>query len=286
MKDEGAQQHYIGAEDAGEAERLVAQESGAQDELRAALALHLPPEQARVLELGCGNGVFTQALLTALPDATITAIDTDERLLADARVRLAQATSAGRITFARADATRLPYPARSFDLVACRFLLMHQADPLIVVGEMFRVAAIGGVALAIEPDWGARALYPDGEAQLALLDLASRAHPYGFPDLLLGRKLYALLRAVGFADMRVRATAFCETAADRPAISEDEEQPSTGPARLLEQGRSLLRSSGVADDATLDALIARLEAIHRHPEYFSAGMDFAVSARKPAPTVP
>lgn len=277
---------YIGARDPQEAERLAAQEAGGLAELCATLALHPVPADAHVLELGCGVGVFTRALLAALPAATITATDIDDTLLARARADLADTAHAGRVTFARADAANLPYPARRFDLVACRCLLMHQADPLLVVAEMFRVAAVGGAALAIEPDWGARALYPDPEALADLLDLAKRARPFGFPDLQLGRKLFALFRAAGFVRVRIHPAAFSETADDTgvPSDAGGGATP-TGPARLVEQGRALLRRAG-ADDARLDALITRLESIPRHPEYFSAGLDFAAAGVKPAPTWP
>jgi SAM-dependent methyltransferase len=277
-------QPYIGTEDTGEPARLEAQAAGVREELRAALALHPVPAGTRVLELGCGGGVFTRALAAALPDAAILATDRDERLLAHARRALAKEVAAGRVRFERADAATLPYPAQSFDLAACRCLLMHQADPLVVVAEMFRALEVGGVALALEPDWGARALYPDSKALAALLDLAQRARSYGFPDLLLGRTLYALFRAAGFAAVHIAASSFVETAGDRAADAERESDV-TGPARLLAQGRMLLRSAGLADDATLDALIARLEAAPRHPEYFSAGLDFAAVGRKPAPSL-
>lgn len=291
-----ASQPYIGSTDSGEAERLAAQESGALDELRAALAFHMLVPHARVLELGCGSGVFTRALLTALPDATITAIDRDDVLLSHARQRLAADVQRGRVTFARADAANLPYPARSFDLVACRCLLMHQPDPLLIVAEMYRMASVGGLVLASEPDWGARALYPDGEALAELLDLARRARPFGFPDLLLGRKLYALLRAAGFVQIRLHATAFSETADDhalqQTRLSHDSHDShgaapeQTGPARLLAQGRALIHSAGIADDAVIDALITRLDAIQRHPEYCSAGLDLTAVAVKPAVNIP
>lgn len=271
---------YVGAQDPDEADRLAAQAAGGLSELRRALALHPPEPAARVLELGCGAGAFTRALLDALPNATIVATDIDEQLLAAARQRLAAEVRAGRVTFTRADARNLPFPARSFGLVACRFLLMHLADPLVAVAEMYRVAAVGGVAVAIEPDWGARALYPDAEALDELLRIARQSRAYGFPDLLLGRKLFALLRAAGFAEVGVRASAFSEIAADvavGPA-----EQPS-GPGGLLAQARALVRRSGAATDDELDALIARLGAVVRHPEYFSAGLDFAAAGLKRAP---
>lgn len=283
-------QPYIGSADPDEVARLAAQEAGTLDELRAALTLHTLVPHPRVLELGCGSGVFTQALLAAIPDATIIATDRDETLLSSARQRLATAVQRGQVTFAYADAANLSYPARSFDLVACRFLLMHQPDPLLVVAEMYRMTSVGGIVLAIEPDWGARALYPDGEALAELLDLARRARPFGFPDLLLGRKLYALLRAAGFIQIRLRATAFSETADDRAFhqlhSSQDVAAESTGPARLLTQGRSLIRSAGLAGDAALDSLIARLGAVQRHPEYCSAGLDLTAVAVKAAVSIP
>src|SRR5215472_14248808 len=95
---------YVGARDPDEANRLAAQAVGGLEELRRALALHPPEPGVRVLELGCGAGAFTRALLDALPDATILATDNDERLLAVARERLAPEAAAGRVSFARADA--------------------------------------------------------------------------------------------------------------------------------------------------------------------------------------
>jgi SAM-dependent methyltransferase len=272
---------YIGAGDPGEAQRLVTQEEGALEELRAALTLHHIPARAHVLELGCGSGVFTRALLAALPDATVTATDRDEQLLAAARQALAPEIASGGVRLERAEAANLPYPPQSVDLVTCRCLLMHLPDPLVVVAEMFRVTKVGGVALAIEPDWGARALYPDGEALSALLELARRARPFGFPDLLLGRKLFALFRAGGFVDVQVRATAFSQTADTRPLPERAHE--GSGPERLLEQGRALFRGAGLADDTAVDELIARLAGAQRHPEHFSAGLDFAAAGLKPVP---
>jgi SAM-dependent methyltransferase len=189
----------------------------------------------------------------------------------------------GRVRFERADAASLPYPARAFDLVLCRCLLMHLADPLLAVAEMYRVLDLGGVAAAIEPDWGTKALYPDGEALAALLDLVLRARPYGSPDLLLGRKLYALFRAAGFADVCIATTCSSQTAADIAGIPEAE-RAQHGPWRLLTQGRTALHAAGVADDE-IDALVARLQAVRRHSEYFSAGLDLAASGVKSGPAL-
>ncbi|HEU5439818.1 MAG TPA: methyltransferase domain-containing protein [Ktedonobacterales bacterium] len=271
---------YIGAHDPEEAARLALQEAGADEELHAALALHRPPADVRVLELGSGTGVYTRAVLVALPEATVVGLDRDVRLLAEARANLAAEIAAGRVTLLEGDVARLPFDPQSFGLVTCRCVLMHQPEPELVASEMFRVAEVGGVGLAIEPDWGARAVYPDPEAYAEFLELARRARSFGFPDLLQGRKLPALFQAAGFAQIRAAATAFVETAAMRAA---NDAETLTGPARLLEQARTLLRRADLAGDADLDALIARLAGLRRHPEYFSGGADFAVSAVKPGP---
>jgi len=272
---------YIGTHDPEEAERLALQDVEALEELRAALALYQPPADVRVLELGCGTGVYTQALLAALPAARVVGIDRDVHLLAAAQTNLAAAIAAGRVTLVEGDATRLPFDPQSFGLVTCRCVLMHQPEPELVVGEMYRVAEVGGIGLAIEPDWGARAIYPDAEAYVAFLELARQARPFGFPDLLQARKLPALFQAAGFGQIRAAATAFVDTGGARPT---GRSEALTGPPRLLEQGRTLIRRAGLASDAELDALIARLSALRRHAEYFSGGVDFSVVAVKPAPS--
>jgi SAM-dependent methyltransferase len=279
--DDGADT-YIGRDDPGESERLRRQRAGGADELARALAMCALPAAPRVLEVGCGAGAFTASLLAALPDARITALDRNPDLLAEAARALGStAAPGGRVRLLRGDAARLPFDARAFDLVACRCVLMHLADPTAAVAEMHRVADTGGYALAIEPDWGARALYPDAEALDALLDLARRGRRHGFPDVRMGRQLFALFRAAGFAPVRALATSFVATADD--VAGADPDAASAGPERLLEQGRGLLRAAGLISDAELDHLIARLAAIPRSQDYCSAGVDLAVVGTKPAP---
>jgi SAM-dependent methyltransferase len=279
---------YIGRDDPGEAERLAAQALGGSGELRGALAQCQLPDRPRVLEIGCGSGAFTAELLHELPRARITAVDLNAALLEEARRRLGDAASArGPVRLARADAAALPYAARVFDLVACRCVLMHQVDAQVVAAEMHRVTAPGGWALAIEPDWGARALYPDPGALSELLDLARRARPFGFPEPRMGSKLFAVLRAAGFVPVRVLATAFVETADDvARATGVDQAVEVFGPSRLLEQGRHMLRTAGLTTDDDLDALIERLDAIPRARDYCSAGVDFVAVGEKPYPRPP
>lgn len=100
------------------------------------------PDGAAVLELACGTGVLTRALMTELPaDAHLTVTD-----LAEPMVGMAKALSGQRpeTEFRQADATDLPFDDDSFDLVICQFSLMLLPDPLEGMAEAARVLRPGG----------------------------------------------------------------------------------------------------------------------------------------------
>src|SRR5262245_52157821 len=80
-----------------------------------------------VLDLGCGNGAFTERL--ARGGAVVTGLDFSPYLLSqNANHRLVCG-----------DATCLPFPDASFDLVFEANLLHHVQDPTVVLREMNRV---------------------------------------------------------------------------------------------------------------------------------------------------
>ncbi len=269
---------YLGSENPQEIERLAAQQPGVEEALRLALARCALPPRARVLEIGCGTGILTRALATALPDARITAIDRDARLLAEARRRCAER----HIRFERQDAAALPYAARSFDLAICRYVLMHQEAPLVVVGEMHRLVAPGGYAIAFEPDWGARAVYPPNAGEARLLELAIAARRYGWPDVLIGRKLFALFRQAGFLPVHILAAAACQTADDvQGTVSAG--AMANNLAQLIQQSRDFLLEHHLISVEELDEALRQMEDLPRDRDYFLASMEFTALGEKSAP---
>jgi ubiquinone/menaquinone biosynthesis C-methylase UbiE len=77
----------------------------------------------RVADLGCGVGLVTRLLAQLVgPQGLAVGIDFSDEQLAVAR----RQTSAARNTcFVRASATDTDLPGETFDLIYCRFLLIH-----------------------------------------------------------------------------------------------------------------------------------------------------------------
>jgi ubiquinone/menaquinone biosynthesis C-methylase UbiE len=267
-------QRYMGSQNPEEIARLEAQQPGVAEALRQALARCALPPRPRVLEAGCGTGILTCALAEALPDAHITAVDLDERLLAAARARCPEA----HIRFERQDAAALPYPTRAFALAVCRYVLMHQEAPLAVVGEMHRVVALGGYAIAFEPDWAARAVYPQNDGEARLIALAAAARRYGWPDVLIGRKLFALFRQAGFLPVHILASATCQTADDVQATS-----MANNLAQLMQPSRSFFLQHNLISPEDFDDALRQVEDLPRQRDYLLASMEFTAIGEKSAP---
>jgi ubiquinone/menaquinone biosynthesis C-methylase UbiE len=275
-------QRYLGSQNPEEVARLETQQPGVAEALRLALARCALPPRPRVLEVGCGTGILTAALAAALPTAQITAVDLDEHLLAVARSRCPEA----RIRFERQDAAALPYSTRSFDLAICRYVLMHQEAPLAVVGEMHRVVDLGGYAIAFEPDWGARAVYPPNDGEARLIELAIAARRYGWPDVLLGRKLFALLRQAGFLPVHMLASATSQTADDVQAASVGTSAAAgvaSNLAQLMQPSRSFFLQHGLISPEAFDDALRQVEELPRQRDYLLASMELTAIGEKSAP---
>jgi ubiquinone/menaquinone biosynthesis C-methylase UbiE len=87
-----------------------------------------------VLDLGTGTGSGAAIVVRRFPDARVVGVDLSEEMLERARVNVPGAE------FRRADASSLPFPDESFDLVA-------HANMIPFFDEVARVLRPGGTAL-------------------------------------------------------------------------------------------------------------------------------------------
>jgi ubiquinone/menaquinone biosynthesis C-methylase UbiE len=135
-------------------------------ELRAYLFEKAGTENARrALEVGCGTGAI---LADVRSPASLFGLDIDLKALAECKIRAPKAA------LTRGDAHTLPYPAETFDIVYCHFLLLWIAQPLKVVSELKRVARRGGSIIAFaEPDYANRVDKPETLAQIGRRQIES-----------------------------------------------------------------------------------------------------------------
>jgi ubiquinone/menaquinone biosynthesis C-methylase UbiE len=157
---------------------------------RAVLARLPAMPGARCLDLGCGQGNTTRLLADALQPADCVGIEYDARLVDYAA---SHPDNPLNVRFQQGDATTLPFPDASFDVVFCRYLLIHIADPTVVVREMLRVVKPGGAVVAYEIDFTGTFSHPPAPAMESLrricVDLFQ--NPAG------GRRLLDDFRAAG-----------------------------------------------------------------------------------------
>jgi SAM-dependent methyltransferase len=160
--------------------------------------LDLQPAQ-RVLEVGCGTGIFLPRLAAQVgPAGKVVGIDHAESFVLEARSTVAAAGLSTSVTVEQADAYHLPFDDGVFDAAHCERVLMHLDDPDAALHEMARVVRRGGVIVAAEPDWaGVRIDHPDRQVFNVVFE---RALGYRQNDM--GLTLFRRMAQIGLVQLR------------------------------------------------------------------------------------
>ena len=104
---------------------------------------------AHWLDVGCGSGALTEAILACAAPARIGAIDASPAFAAYAR----STTPDPRATFAAADARALPWAAASVDAIVSGLVINFVPQPERALTDMARVARPGAVIAAYVWDY-------------------------------------------------------------------------------------------------------------------------------------
>ncbi|MFC8283173.1 class I SAM-dependent methyltransferase [Streptomyces cyaneofuscatus] len=147
--------HTHGHDHHGEAEILDLDAQVLAEHLTALtgwLPVQAPPR--RIVDLGCGTGTGTFALLDRFPEAHITAVDTSAAHLQRLREKACARGAEGRVRTVQADLDAADWPdLGSPDLVWASASMHHMADPdralkavhdLLVPGGLFAVVELSG----------------------------------------------------------------------------------------------------------------------------------------------
>ena len=106
------------------AERLRRLADAYEGATRALLSESAPPKPEHAIDLGCGPGYTTRLLHAAVAARSTTGIDSSARY-----VELAQRNAPNGVRFVVHDVLAPPYPVPRAQLLFCRHLLAHVADP-------------------------------------------------------------------------------------------------------------------------------------------------------------
>src|SRR3569623_553207 len=174
------------------------------------LAWLAPRKGQSWIDVGCGNGAFTELLVERCAPSRVVGVDPSEGQLEFARSR----HTAGVAEFRSGQATALPFADDSFDAAGMALVLFFVPDPAKGVAEMKRVVKPGGMISAYVWDL----LEPDG---FPMAPLQEELRALGVPPMLPPRAEVSRMsamqdcwRAAGLADVAASGNTGSRTVGD------------------------------------------------------------------------
>lgn len=158
-----------------------------------------PPAGGRWLDVGCGNGAFTEMIMARSAPATVDGLDPSEPQLAFARARPGLAGA----RFHAGDALALPFADARFDAAVMPLVIFFVPDPARGVAEMARVVRAGGSVSAYAWDMPGGG-FPYFPLQQSLRELGLFVPAPPSPEASRRDVLEALWREAGLVDVDTR----------------------------------------------------------------------------------
>jgi SAM-dependent methyltransferase len=219
----------------------------------------------RVADLGCGTGMTTQ-LLAALvgPTGEVVGVDYSAAQVEQARALLPAGLA--NVRFVQASATDTGLPRESFDLVYCRFLLIHLSDPESALREMRQLLKPEGIIAVEDGDLTSAGSEPASKLQ-EFSNLFGALGPKWGVDYTLGRRLFHMVLDAHFSHVEItfNQPVFAQGENKRLLeLSVAEAGPSFVAAGLLSEEQltdSVAEMRRLGDDRTVLAVMPRMSQV-------------------------
>jgi ubiquinone/menaquinone biosynthesis C-methylase UbiE len=229
------------------------------------LALIGLPADAAVLDLGCGTGVVTRALVARHGFAgTVTGVDQSPDFIAAAQ-RLG---ADDRSEFVVGDAHALNFADATFDAAVAHTLLSHVRDPLAVLAQAARVVRPGGSVAIFDGDYPSLTFGSSDSRLGEEMERAIQATIMSSPRVM--RELPRLLPQAGLELIATQAHVYAEAGSSRFFLN------------LAETYAPLVTSSGLVPEAHVGAWLADQRSSAQDGTFFGACNYYAYVAQRGA----
>jgi len=208
-----------------------------------------------VADFGCGVGAVTRMLAEMVGAAgSVTGIDASPQQIEQASKICASAGLAN-VMFGTADAGDTGLPRQSFDLVYCRFLLLHLADPEACLREMREVLKPGGILVIEDGDLASASSVPP-TALNAFAKLFGLLGPTRGLNYSLAKNLFHMVKAAGFAEPRIEIHQPAGSSSDHGVLLTES---------VSEAGHAFV-NAGLITRSQLNRTLAEMEAAANDPD--------------------
>lgn len=222
------------------------------------------PRDARVLEIGCGNGASTRLLRDNLDPAELVCVDPCEGLIALVPESL---RADPRLRFRRGEAGATAEPTEAFDAVVAHTVYSHLEDPADALREAHRVLKPGGALAIFDGDYATITVAQFDGDPLESAVAATIRHLIHAPYVM--RRLPALVGAAGFEVQAVAPHAYVQTETPDYLLS------------LLCRGVQAAARDGEFGDELARGLHAEAERRVAAGTFYGAILFVSLLARKP-----
>jgi SAM-dependent methyltransferase len=229
-------------------------------------------EGMKVADFGCGVGVVSRMLAQIVgPSGSVTGIDVNGAQLEEA-ARLCAGEGFKNTRFVKASAESTGLPRDSFDLVYCRFLLLHLPDPASCLREMRAVLKPGGIIVVEDGDLASATSVPRGPMD-AFAKLFGRLGAARGLNYSLSRDLYHMVKTEDFTAANIEI--------HQPAITDGENRSFL--KWSVEEARPALLDAGITTSDELSQTLAEMQSAVDDPNVLILAPRMSIVwARKPS----
>jgi len=236
-----------------------------QHAMRRAFLHEIPfPQEARVLDVGCGTGVLTRVLARWPNVASVVGVDPAPALLGKAR---AAAADMPNTRFEEGDGRSLAFESAMFDIVTSDSMLSHVPRPEQAIAEAFRVLRAGGCLAVFDGDYATTTVALTDHDPLQVCVDAMMAN--SVTDRRIMRRLTNVVAAYGFDVVSFRSFGFAEVGNDGYMLT------------VVDRGADILCSQGHIGQETAAALKEEARRRLRAGRFFGHIAYAGLIARKP-----